>query len=561
MSVARAVEVGRPGQIERHDAGADAAALTKLADAIGSKISPMVAVEELDDVPWAGHWRHQSESLLVDVSGVCHLFAAVAKNRGAVASDDHHDAAVGEQTLCDAVLAICRSMRLQCRMAIGDTPAVAWGAAHYGGVFGGENLRHGGIGHAWILPPGHGIAASIGEGSLLDMPVEALRIDEPTTKTLSRLGVTTVGQCLRLPRSGLASRLGTHLIRRIDHWTGDRHESITIHDLPAEAEATWDLEYPTDDLDIIGDRMRRLVKMVSVGLANDGRGALRFAVRLDLADHPPLTYDVGLFAPSRNVDHLHDLLMHHLGDNGGANLLAKQVVSIRLSVIASATMGCEQNVLFDVGLTANGLAANQTWRSDPAVARLIDSLACRVGRDDVVEVLPSPDPVPEASCETPPLAGNIDSQTDRGKQSSVGRRGSRGRRHRSGRNSDPVMDHRASSRRGRFGPQTADALRRPLVLLDRPMPLVVDGLCERLVPPQTPTQIAHDDLLGKVPPRIRIAGVFHRITRGWGPERIDSDWWKGRPLCRQYYRVETDRGLWLWIFCDDHERWFLHGRF
>lgn len=578
MSVARAVEIGRPGLIECHDPEADAEALGQIAGHVANRISPLVAIEALDPVPWAGHWRHQSESLLVDVSGVCHLWQN-PQTRPTDHPEPDADARkpCHESMLCGEVLKICASMHLRCRLAMADTPAVAWGAAHYQNVFSHarqtddkprrnaagesptESITESITERALILPHGHGIAAIIGGASLLDMPVEALRIAESTTQTLSRLGVTTVGQCLRLPRDGLVSRLGRDLIRRIDQWTGDRHESITIHDLPAQNEATWDLQYPTNDRTIIADRMRRVVKKVSGGLANDGRGALRLAVRMDLTDQPPLTYDVGLFAPSRDVEHLCDLLCAPLENDDLKMSLTSNVRRIGLSVIASATLRCEQNLLFEVGLAYDGQSPQRSWRGDPAVARLVDSLACRVGRGDVVEVLRSPDPVPESSFQTLPLTGNIDAAANQKNRPKRGR--GRSKTAAAGRNSDPRLDHRPSARRERFGPQVADAMRRPLALLDRPLPLVVDGLCEKNVPPQTPTQIAQDDLLGPIPPRIRISGVFHRVTRGWGPERIESNWWKGKPLCREYYRVETERGLWLWIFRDADQKWFLHGRF
>lgn len=48
-----------------------------------------------------------------------------------------------------------------------------------------------------------------------------------------------------------------------------------------------------------------------------------------------------------------------------------------------------------------------------------------------------------------------------------------------------------------------------------------------------------------------------------GPERIETRWWQGADIRRDYYVAEDDRGCRLWIF---HEktgarRWFLHGLF
>ena len=54
----------------------------------------------------------------------------------------------------------------------------------------------------------------------------------------------------------------------------------------------------------------------------------------------------------------------------------------------------------------------------------------------------------------------------------------------------------------------------------------------------------------------------YRVIRFWGPERIETGWWRGRSIRRDYYRVETDRGTRFWLFrrlTDGH--WFLHGEF
>ena len=117
---------------------------------------------------------------------------------------------------------------------------------------------------------------------------------------------------------------------------------------------------------------------------------------------------------------------------------------------------------------------------------------------------------------------------------------------------------RLSSRLG------ACAVLRPRLLADaqpelayRYDPLVGPAVRRRRPPPS-----------GELPPRpLRL---FSRpvpletmeIVSATGPERIETGWWRGRLVGRDYYRVETATGHWLWVFhrlCDD--RWFLHGAF
>jgi protein ImuB len=64
------------------------------------------------------------------------------------------------------------------------------------------------------------------------------------------------------------------------------------------------------------------------------------------------------------------------------------------------------------------------------------------------------------------------------------------------------------------------------------------------------------------PVQILLNKGTYRIVRHWGPERIETGWWRGRSLRRDYYRLETRSGHWLWVFRQLTDgKWFLHGMF
>jgi protein ImuB len=50
-----------------------------------------------------------------------------------------------------------------------------------------------------------------------------------------------------------------------------------------------------------------------------------------------------------------------------------------------------------------------------------------------------------------------------------------------------------------------------------------------------------------------------------GPERLETGWWDGREIARDYWIARTPAGARLWIFRERHQsglaRWFLHGVF
>ena len=47
-----------------------------------------------------------------------------------------------------------------------------------------------------------------------------------------------------------------------------------------------------------------------------------------------------------------------------------------------------------------------------------------------------------------------------------------------------------------------------------------------------------------------------------GPERIESGWWDGDDVRRDYYRASNARGVTVWIYQDlRSQNWYLQGFF
>jgi len=86
---------------------------------------------------------------------------------------------------------------------------------------------------------------------------------------------------------------------------------------------------------------------------------------------------------------------------------------------------------------------------------------------------------------------------------------------------------------------------RPLRLLPRPIRLVATSIM-----PDGP------------PLRFHMRGREHRVEHTWGPERIETGWWRGRTVGRDYYRVETATGRRFWLFRRLRDgQWFVQGMF
>jgi protein ImuB len=54
----------------------------------------------------------------------------------------------------------------------------------------------------------------------------------------------------------------------------------------------------------------------------------------------------------------------------------------------------------------------------------------------------------------------------------------------------------------------------------------------------------------------------YAVVRYWGPERIETGWWRGRSMRRDAWWVELEDGARLWLLCDLRRRqWRLAGEF
>lgn len=179
--------------------------------------------------------------------------------------------------------------------------------------------------------------------------------------------------------------------------------------------------------------------------------------------------------------------------------------SVRLQILRAAPLEYHQCELFDRDPSAS---------SPQALSLLVDRLTARLGRSAVVWTTLLADAQPEYTSLDVPA-------------------------------SEPPSGRSQIPRPLRFTPEE-----RPLFLFSPPQPIEV--------------------LLGPhgIPAHVRWAGRSHHLARAWGPERIETGWWRQNQPRRQtfirrdYYRVETRTGSRFWIFQRRDDRsWFLHGTF
>jgi protein ImuB len=182
-------------------------------------------------------------------------------------------------------------------------------------------------------------------------------------------------------------------------------------------------------------------------------------------------------------------------------VLRNPVTSIVICATRHARLSQQQKELFD---------DDSIRRDSLLVASLIDRMAGRLGRQAIVRCVLQSDPQPENAFRYEPLVS------------------------------------------GALGAHSVRPQPLKFLLLDRPLHLPVKPVALESV------AVASNGS----PSRFQYGGEQYTVSRHWGPERIETGWWRQRGVRRDYYRVETMQGFRFWMFRSlRDDRWFLHGAF
>jgi protein ImuB len=417
----------------------------------------------------------------------------------------------GEAQLAGEILRGLAARGLTAVVAVANTIGAAWAVAHFGQGSGargrGAGARGQGAGGKESLcssAPLHPSSSSFilhpSSFPLGSLPVVALRLPEQVAAMLHQLGIDYIGQLEMLPRAELLSRFGPELLRRWDQATGRLGETVPVHLSQPEWEAGCWLEHPTTQRKAVELMLQKLLERLERLLSHHGQGAMQLTCRLDCPPERPIELTVGLFRPTASAGHLLPLVAMQLERLS----LPAAVTAIHVRASLTAALQRRQGELF----------GDASPRQDPRhVAQLIERLSSRLGSRAVVRPRLVPDPQPELAYRYQALVND-----GRGKPRHAGPR-------------------RPSA--------AIEVPPRPLRLLPRPIPVATVSI----VPDGPPLKFSH-------------SGGQHQVARTWGPERIETGWWRNRPVGRDYYRVETMTGHRFWLFRrlrDGH--WFLHGLF
>ena len=383
---------------------------------------------------------------------------------------------------------------------------------------------------------------------LAPLPLAHFDVDAEALALLAAAGVTTFGAARALPRDGLARRCGPTLPAMADRALGRAPDTRAPH-VPAPRFASrLALPAPVHDAEALAFAVNRLVQSLSAWLLARGLGAARLDVAL--AHEHYLHARVGAVtrlrfapgAPTRSVAHL------------GAVLRERLARVVLPAPVEAVTLACTDAVR----VSGHNLDLLPGHDRNDVVVPLVDRLRARLGDDCLVAPVAHAEHRPEAAgvervvggaaIAPPRTAPRVASA--RGIAATAGIPG--------GTTNASVIGATAAS------PATARRARKPRLRHGT-----------QILPDPDALAAAHRAGAPTMPRPLWLLSEPAALAPAWhvdpwilrdGPERIESGWWDGGDVRRDYFVAEAPQGGLAWIYRDhrrgtDDGEWFLHGWF
>jgi protein ImuB len=215
---------------------------------------------------------------------------------------------------------------------------------------------------------------------LRQQPISVLERSERILHALQNMGLRTIGDCLHLPRAGLARRLGPEFIHYLDRILGRVADPRTAFKPPACFESRLMLPAEVTSTEALLFAARRLILELTGFLQARGFGVQELLLELFHHNASPSPFTIGLVSPARDADHLLNLLRERLEHYA----LPSPVDAIRLSADNFQPLSSPSQDLF-----------TETNSDKLDWPQLVERLRARLGRGTVKGLCLAPDYRPE----------------------------------------------------------------------------------------------------------------------------------------------------------------------
>jgi protein ImuB len=344
-------------------------------------------------------------------------------------------------------------------------------------------------------------------GHLAKLPIACTAWDTERLQTLRAMGVTRLGELLRLPRAGLARRLGTAAVQDLDIALGRQFAPRRAFVPRERFRARCDFETEIENAVYLDKALEPLIERCAQFLRERQAGVQALRLRLRHRAKPATCVHLGLASITGERRRLMDVVTQKLTRlELSAPVQSMELISGSLQPLSAGSLDAFARL---VGARACAGAGVGAGRGRDSVPELVERLRARLGEGAVYGVAPISEHRPEAAWR-------------RVHELSL------------------TCARRGIEKRIDVSASAGDGMPRPVWLLDAPQPL-----------PEPDMQHHQSGLILEE-----------------GPERIESGWWDGKGVARDYYVARQVRGASrshgakLWVFQERRsKRWYLHGMF
>ena len=343
-------------------------------------------------------------------------------------------------------------------------------------------------------------------GSLATLPLACLDWAESITESLRGMGISSVGECLRLPRQGFAKRFGACRLLELDRALGRLPDPRISYRAPERFSAEYEFNEEQSDSTLLLHACGTLLEKLESFLLTRQVAVQHLDFSFFHLRIPATRLTLGCVQADRAVQHWLELLR-----------LKLERLHLDAPVIAIQLHG-GRNTAFTTQTAALPFNEQAERQHNTSITHLAERLGARMGEGSIHGVMTVAEYRPQyawrrcdAVDEVPHCAAAHSHQDDR------------------------AADFASELQR-----TSSLMLRRPLWVLQEPRRLATEQdqpVCE---------------------------GVLQLLD---GPERLETGWWDGNGIARDYFIARNPQGVHLWVYRDRHTEcgkagvWYLEGMF
>ena len=228
--------------------------------------------------------------------------------------------------------------------------------------------------------------------ALAVLPLDTLRLPVRQLQDFYGIGVHTIGECLRLPRDGLARRFAPDLLRDLDRALGREPDPRPAFTPPERFSQRLDLLWEIHHAQALTTGMERLLHELGGVLRARWAVIRSLCWTLHHRDGTTVPHRLSLVAPSRDVAHLARLTREHF---------ARQRLPAPVRGFELEAADFEIQTAVDIeDLFCRGPRGEST---DERWPQFVERLQERLGPDALKELAAMPDHRPERSMRMTPL--------------------------------------------------------------------------------------------------------------------------------------------------------------